>query len=232
MKKATQKKLNASFEKQALQHGEKEKKRKREKPHLVKQFPFTSSPFHPLTLSPLLPFLVLLLSFSITAQTGGGFNLSHNVIASGGGSRSADGSFSVDGTVGQALAGTISAGNSGTGNQYSLRGGFWAFQANPPTASGVSVSGRVFTNEGKGIIRRAMIVLTDTFTGEIRATKTSFDGSFRFDEVTVGRFYIIRAESKLFAFTPDNYAFDLLEERQGLDFMGERINKDEAVIPD
>ncbi len=179
----------------------------------------------------LLSFPVTFLSFSVMAQTGGQYNLSHNVIASGGGSLSTGGTFTVDGTIGQSLAGTISAGTSETVHQYSLRGGFWAFQANPPTASGVSVSGRVFTNEGKGIIRRVEIVLTDSVTGEIRTTKTGFDGSFRFDEVTVGRFYIVKAMSKNFAFTPDNYAFDLLEERQGLNFTGERISKGETAIP-
>jgi len=52
------------------------------------------------------------------AQSGGSFTITKSVIAGGGGSASG-GSFTVDGTIGQAAAGTIS--NGGT---FSVESGF------------------------------------------------------------------------------------------------------------
>src|SRR5690349_14890693 len=65
---------------------------------------------------------------SVRAQTGDNYDLSHNVIAPGGGSNSAGGGFSVDGTIGQPSAGVIS-----TGSGFSVQGGFWTFQSLAPT---------------------------------------------------------------------------------------------------
>ena len=45
---------------------------------------------------------------SVLPQTGGTFDLSHSVIATGGGSNSTGGQFQVDGTAGQGFAGTVS----------------------------------------------------------------------------------------------------------------------------
>jgi len=162
--------------------------------------------------------LVLLLSFSTTAQTGGTFDLSHNVIASGGGSNSTGGSFKVDGTIGQNIAGTQSA-----GGNFSVRGGFWAFQSAPPTAAAAALSGRVFSGKGAGIVRRVRVRLIDAFTGVERLVQTNSFGYYRFEELEVGHFYIIRAESQNFIFTPESYAFTLLEDRADIDFVGERL---------
>ncbi len=54
-----------------------------------------------------------------SAQSGGGYDLTWNVIASGGATFSAGGNYSLGGTIGQADAGTMS------GGKYSLIGGFW-----------------------------------------------------------------------------------------------------------
>lgn len=153
----------------------------------------------------------------IAAQTGGSYDLSHNVIASGGGSNSIGGNFKVDGTVGQNIAGTVS-----TNGNFSLRGGFWSFQQLAPTAATVSLSGRVNNNEA-GVIRRVRIVLTDASTGLVRSTQTNSFGYYRFEELEAGRFYVVRAVSNNFTFTPENYALTLLEDRDGVDFTGERI---------
>ncbi|MFN0279083.1 MAG: dockerin type I repeat-containing protein [Pyrinomonadaceae bacterium] len=64
----------------------------------------------------------------IRSQTGGTFDLSHSVIATGGGSNSAGGQFQVDGTAGQGVAGTSS-----TASVFDLHGGFW-FQNQPAAA--------------------------------------------------------------------------------------------------
>ena len=156
------------------------------------------------------------------AQSGGTYNLLNSVIASGGGSGSAGGNYIISGTVGQAFAGTTSS-----GGNYSLRGGFWTPNQFSPTAARVTISGRVFSGKGAGIIRRVRVLLVDTFSGIERTTQTSIDGTYRFEEVEVGKFYIVRAESKNFVFTPDNYALQLVEELENLDFTGNRISKPE-----
>ncbi len=71
-------------------------------------------------------FCIVCLALMVNAQTGGTFDLSHNVIAAGGGSVSTGGTFTIDGTIGQSLAGTQS-----TGGTFNLRGGFWPFGARP-----------------------------------------------------------------------------------------------------
>jgi Carboxypeptidase regulatory-like domain len=91
---------------------------------------------------------ILLTSF-ITAQTdvqpktadektgssvtlfGGLLELPQNVIAGGGGSSSTGGNFTIDGTIGQALAGETSIGGSS-----SVTSGFWNFNFNPFAGQG------------------------------------------------------------------------------------------------
>lgn len=70
-----------------------------------------------------LSFLALCLCVSaveIRAQTGGTFDLSHSVIATGGGSNSTGGQFQIGGTAGQGFAGTAS-----TTSPFDVHGGFW-----------------------------------------------------------------------------------------------------------
>lgn len=132
----------------------------------------------------------------IVGQTGGGYDLSHNVIASGGGSRSNGGPYSLDGTSGQGVAGTIS-----TGNTYSLRAGFWAFQSLAPTAAGTTVSGCVRTSDGRGI-RNVTVKLTNPATGaEVTALTSSF-GFYVFESVEVGHVYMLSVSSKQYSFEP------------------------------
>lgn len=158
---------------------------------------------------------VFLLSVSAPAQTGGTFDLSHTVIASGGGSSSTGGSFTLDGTIGQNIAGTHSL-NGG----FSLRGGFWAFQAGAPTAANIAISGRVTAGKG-GILRRARVTLFDVSMGITRFTQTSFDGTYRFEELEIGRLYIISVESKHRTFTPESYSLIPMENLENVDFTGE-----------
>jgi hypothetical protein len=156
--------------------------------------------------------LLTLISLSAAAQTGGGYDLSHAVIAAGGGSNSLGGSFRVDGTAGQALAGTIST-NAG----YSLRGGFWAFQSLAPTAALVTVSGRVLTTSGQGI-RNVTVMLTDA-SGAIRFATTGTFGYFRFTEVEVGQIYILEAASKKFTFAEPTRVLSVQDEIADADFI-------------
>lgn len=89
-----------------------------------------------------------------------------------------------------------------------------------PTSAPVSVSGRVFSGRGSAVIRRVRISLFDTFSGIERTTQTDHAGFYRFDELEIGRVYIIRAESKNYFFTPDNYFLELLDNRENINFTG------------
>src|SRR5437899_5103310 len=84
--------------------------------------------------------LVGLFSLLMFPQSGGTFVIQKSVIA-GGGDRSTGGSFIVDGTIGQTVAGTQS-----TGGTFSLQSGFW------PGASAITAPRRAisdFDGDGK-----------------------------------------------------------------------------------
>lgn len=147
---------------------------------------------------------ILLSALSIQAQTGGTYDLSHNVIAAGGGTSGA-GNFVVEGTVGQPSAGTNSA-----GGNYNLRGGFWAFQALAPTAAQVSISGRVVAANGTGI-RNAIVTLTDA-GGRIKTARTGSFGYYRFEEIEVGQTCVLEVHSKRFAFANPTLIVSVSEE--------------------
>ena len=126
------------------------------------------------------------------AQTGGGFDLSHNVIA-GGGERSTGGSFTLEGTIGQANAGNVS-----TDATLSLRSGFWEFGSFAPTAAGVSLGGRVMSANGYPI-GRARITLNNA-GGMIRHSITNPFGYYRFEDVPAGDTYLISVGHKIYQF--------------------------------
>lgn len=155
-------------------------------------------------------FSIFLIAYPISAQTGGTYDLSHNVIA-GGGSRSVGGQFAVEGTAGQDLAGTLSG-----GGVYRIRGGFWAFEALSPTAASVSISGRIRSSNKAGI-RSVMLILTNAANGESRNAITNSFGHYRFDEITVGQTYILAAYSNRFAFKPNTLVITLIDELTDVD---------------
>ena len=64
--------------------------------------------------------LLLLLTLPALAQSGGGFDLSWHTVASGGGTFSSGGDYTLGGTIGQPEAGSMAGGD------YMLSGGFWA----------------------------------------------------------------------------------------------------------
>ena len=72
-------------------------------------------------------------------------------------------------------------------------------------------------------MRRVRIVLFDTATGIERATQTNQRGFYQFDELEIGRLYILRAESQNYKFAPDNYLLELTEDRAEVNFTGERL---------
>ncbi|MBS1792641.1 MAG: carboxypeptidase regulatory-like domain-containing protein [Acidobacteria bacterium] len=69
-----------------------------------------------------------------------------------------------------------------------------------PTAANVSISGRVFANDGRGL-QNAVISLTDS-KGNTRTTRTSSFGYYRFEELTVGETVVLSINSKGFRYEP------------------------------
>lgn len=161
-------------------------------------------------------FLICLMQIVAAAQSGGNYQITQSVIASGG-TNSAGGGYVIGGAIGQPLAGTRSA-----GGNFNVSGGFLAGGQLAPTAAQVSISGRVFSGKGAGIIRRVRISLLDTTTAIERTTQTNHFGFYRFDELEIGRLYIVRAQSNDYTFTPNNYILELLEDREDVNFTGGR----------
>ena len=148
---------------------------------------------------PKIGFAVLaLLVTTVWTQSGGQFVIEKSVI-SGGGGRSAGGLFSLDGTAGQPLAGTVSGGGT-----FALAGGFWG--GGVAAISFVTISGQVFTATGQGL-RNATVVLTDPL-GVRRTVFTSSLGFYSFSGVQSGQTYDISVLSKRFRFQTRNLAIN------------------------
>ncbi len=141
-------------------------------------------------------FALIFASTGILAQiaSGGDFVITKTVIAAGGGSDISGGTFRVEGTSGQPVAGKIS-----TGQTLSLRSGFWAVQP-PITQPTISISGRVTTPFDQGL-RNVVVTLIDSSGLRRRATSSSF-GVFSFEGVLPGDTYIITVTSKRYRFEP------------------------------
>lgn len=138
---------------------------------------------------------LFLFSISAAGQSGGVFEITGAVIASGG-EPAANGVFTVNKTIGQPWVGESSGGG------FITRGGFWTPQI-APTSAAVSIRGRILTAEGNGIVN-VIISLTDPSTGATISTRSSSFGYFRFDEIAVGQTYILIVSSKRFTFIPNS----------------------------
>ena len=161
-------------------------------------------------------FVGLAVASSAISQTGGTYDLSHNVIASGGGASSVGGVFRVDGTVGQPLAGTTSnAGN------FSIRGGFWSSPQLAPTAANLSLSGRITCSSKPCMLRRVRVILTDPLSGLVRSSQPNPFGYYQFEELPAGRMYLVTPESSRFIFTPVSYSLTLVDEISDVNFEAE-----------
>ena len=150
------------------------------------------------------------------AQSGGSYEITQSVIASGGGQNSENGNFLLDGTVGQPLAGTQS-----TGGSFNLRGGFWAEPTFAPTAATVSLSGRI-TLDRPGFMQNVSLTLQNLSTGVIHSTNPRLYGYYRFDELEIGT-YLITAEGGDFQFTPPSIVITLLDNIEDANFTGQKL---------
>lgn len=146
------------------------------------------------------------------AQTGGPYDLTHNVIATGGGSNSTGGVFSISGTAGQPAAGVSST---SFPPHFDLHGGFW-FQNLAPTSAGVSITGRVTTAAGNGI-RGVRLILTVPDGTRRSATTTTF-GYYAFDGLPAGNTYVLEISARQFVFANPSRVFSLQDHLTGMDF--------------
>lgn len=128
----------------------------------------------------------------VQAQSGGPYTIDKSVIAGGGGT-SSGGSYSLQGTIGQAVAG-----GPASGSPYSLQSGFWSSDI-APTAAGVSISGRVMFS-GRGV--SGAIVVIALGDGTIRQARTNSFGNFSFADILVGQTVLLDVQSRRHNFTP------------------------------
>ena len=158
----------------------------------------------------------MILACAAEAQiaTGGNYTLTQTAIANGGASgtgASAGGNYSLEGTIGQAAAGTRQQNSPNT-----FQPGFWTAQPFVPTAASVTVGGRVLAANGIGI-RNVRITLTGA-SGETRTAISSAFGYFRFDNVAAGETYIFSVFAKRFAFSQPTQVRSIVEDTDDIIF--------------
>lgn len=124
----------------------------------------------------------------------------------------AGGVYSLDSTTGQSAAGGLF-----NGIPYQMTVGFWNYQPLRPTAAGVSISGRVMTAEGRGIVNVRLVLSGNS--GEPRFTQSSAFGYFRFDDVPAGDTYILTIYSERFVFAQPTRAISLTDNLADVNFV-------------
>lgn len=146
-----------------------------------------------------IPFMVSLTLFLATvatvaavAQSNGSFSITQSVISNGGGT-SVNGAIEVTGTIAQPVTATSA------GALIEASSGFWQRNATP-TAAGVSLAGRVLTNDGRGLNGATVIVIDHT--GTVRTSRTSSFGYYRIDGLVAGQSLTVSVASRKFRFQP------------------------------
>ena len=89
-----------------------------------------------------------------------------------------------------------------------------------PTAAAVSLSGRVTTADGRGIIN-AIMTIEGLGLPQPRLARTGPFGYYEFTELQAGQTYIVSISSKRFTFTVPSRAIQLLDDVGDFDFIAE-----------
>ena len=169
----------------------------------------------PITIGICITFLGLLANGQISSS--GNYTLTQTAIANGGASgtgASLGGTYSIEGTIGQSVAGQTAA-----AAPYSAHAGFWNAQPLGPSAAGVSVGGVVRTATGQGIRNvRVALIAAD---GATRTALTGPFGYFRIDDVTTGQTYVLSVSSKRFQFAQPSQFLNILDEVTDLIFVSQ-----------
>ena len=163
--------------------------------------------------------------------TGGNYTLTQTSIASGGASgagASGGGNYSIEGTIGQAAAGTNQQNAS-----YKFQPGFWTAQTFAPTAAEVTVGGRILTADGRGI--RNVLVTMVKSNGESRTVISSTFGYFTFADVAVGETYVFSVSAKRYTFSQPTLIRSIVEDADDLIFTANNENQtsgaQDTVLP-
>ena len=156
-------------------------------------------------------FVVVGVTLTVAAQSGGGFEITDGIVAGSAGS-SSNGDVQVDGLTGQPLAtGSLSFGT------ITLTSGFWTFNGFAPTAAHVTIAGRVVDPTGNGLPNA--ILYMHTQDGLLRLARSSPFGYYQFEGIAAGQTVLITVKSKRFSYASRtvNVAEDIVD----LDFIPE-----------
>ncbi|MGI8786960.1 MAG: carboxypeptidase-like regulatory domain-containing protein [Pyrinomonadaceae bacterium] len=157
----------------------------------------------------LLIFILLSANAATRAQP---YELTQTVVAGGGNSQATGGIYALDSTTGQAAAG-----NALRQSPFGMTVGFWNLDVLSPTATSVTVSGRVTAALHKGVFN-ARVSLTN-FNGETRYAMTNSFGYYRFENVEVGETYVLDVRHKRFQFATQ--VVTVMEEIENLNFVAD-----------
>lgn len=146
---------------------------------------------------------------SVEKQTTGTpeFAVEKQVIVSGGG-RTTSSLFTIDSSIVQAAAGTQASDDGDV-----VDAGFWTPEV-APTAATASIAGQVLRAD-QSAISGARLVLSDMSGMEVNAVSSPL-GYFRFDNVEVGKTYILTTSAKNFIFAPSSILINLTDGITGL----------------
>ena len=90
-------------------------------------------------------------------------------------------------------------------------------KASNPTAATGSISGRVSNSDGSGF-SGARVMVVDPMSGESNAVFTNSAGYYSFNDLLVGRFYVLTVQRKGHSFATNTRSFTLMDDLIGLDF--------------
>jgi len=93
--------------------------------------------------------------------------------------------------------------------------------SNAPTAAAVTVGGRVTTASGRGI-RNVVIAMTDS-SGNVRTTRSTSFGYYRFADVPAGETYTFTARGKRFAFGSNTQVQSIVEDTDDINFVADPL---------
>ena len=156
--------------------------------------------------------VILVLTAVVFPQSGGTYQMEKSVVSSSGGEASG-GTYSGTFTIGQPFAGGSL--NGGTNQAYT---GFWTPPPLGPTAAGVTVSGRVINERGRGL-NRAAVTITD-LNGSARHVMTNAFGFYRFEDVAAGASYVVSVRARRYTFEQPSAFINVSDNVGDVNFVG------------
>lgn len=87
-----------------------------------------------------------------------------------------------------------------------------------PTAANVSISGRALRSDLRGA-SGATVTILDATTGQMRYSRTNTFGYYTFDEIEIGKVYVVSISHKQIQFAPESQTVSISEDLRGLDFI-------------